>query len=501
MSGRGRRAQGRDNPLEFVQQWRERSRRELVTLTDGRMVTQEEHLQSLDTDRREELEQLRREAEYLMYIGGLPEEDFLLLRQQGMLGDRRNTTPEDLEARRQQLRTTNLPAVNQPGATNQHTATQPATNQHTPTQPATNQHIATQPAANQHAATQQAPVTRMQLRPRQTSQQTSTRESGQSGRESGRHRGLSGLRGAAARRRNNRPASASGTSRPSNNTSDTGNDASEEASASSTAVTTAGSRRGRGRRRRPNSATVSGTTQSGRTTARTPRPTTASAGRRSSSQPSRGAGSVNRPRRRLTGRRRVRPREGSGGTAFQQQLDMLAYQLFLRSFLEEEDALNGSDSDSSDFSDSWDEDYDSWEDFLEDELSDDESSDSWDGFLEVMGMFSPRDAEMFGDVEVEEDEAPRGLTKDEIAQLPCRKFTRADAQRLAAEGNETSCTICMVEYKTGNKLRRMPCAHEFHSKCVDRWLKQNGSCPVCRQQVEISVNPQTAEGQQTTREV
>eukprot|EP00058_Branchiostoma_floridae_P018884 XP_002604373.1 hypothetical protein BRAFLDRAFT_85466 [Branchiostoma floridae] len=431
MSGRGRRHQGRDNPLEFVQQWRERSRQELVTLSDGRMVTQEEHLQSLDTDRREELEQLRREAEYLMYIGGLPEEDFLLLRQQGMLGDRRNTTPEDLEARRLQLRTTNLPAANQsPGnhsAANQHAPNHPAANQHTPAQPAANQHIATQPATNQHA----------------------------------------------------------------------GNDASEEASTSSTTSATAGTRRGRGRRRRPNSATVSTATQSGRTTARAPRRTTASASRRSSSQPSRGAGSVNRPRRRLTGRRRGRPREGSGASAFQQQLDMLAYQLFLRSFLEEEDAMNGSDSDSSDFSDSWDEDYDSWEDFLEDELSDDESSDSWDGFLEVMGMFSPRDAEMWGDVEVEEDEAPRGLTKDEIAQLPSRKFTRQDAQRLASEGNENSCTICMVEYKTGNKLRRMPCAHEFHSKCVDRWLKQNGSCPVCRQQVEISVNPQTAEGQQT----
>ncbi|XP_078618847.1 uncharacterized protein LOC144886214 isoform X2 [Branchiostoma floridae x Branchiostoma japonicum] len=498
MSGRGRRHQGRDNPLEFVQQWRERSRQELVTLSDGRMVTQEEHLQSLDTDRREELEQLRREAEYLMYIGGLPEEDFLLLRQQGMLGDRRNTTPEDLEARRLQLRTTNLPAANQsPGnhsAANQHAPNHPAANQHTPAQPAANQHIATQPATNQHAATQQAPVNRMQLRPRQSTQQSSPREGGHSsGRDSGRQQRLTGLRGAAARRRNNRPASA----RPSNNTSDTGNDASEEASTSSTTSATAGTRRGRGRRRRPNSATVSTATQSGRTTARAPRRTTASASRRSSSQPSRGAGSVNRPRRRLTGRRRGRPREGSGASAFQQQLDMLAYQLFLRSFLEEEDAMNGSDSDSSDFSDSWDEDYDSWEDFLEDELSDDESSDSWDGFLEVMGMFSPRDAEMWGDVEVEEDEAPRGLTKDEIAQLPSRKFTRQDAQRLASEGNENSCTICMVEYKTGNKLRRMPCAHEFHSKCVDRWLKQNGSCPVCRQQVEISVNPQTAEGQQT----
>ncbi|XP_078699854.1 uncharacterized protein LOC144926720 [Branchiostoma floridae x Branchiostoma belcheri] len=479
MSGRGRRHQGRDNPLEFVQQWRERSRQELVTLADGRVVTQEEHLQSLDIDRRQELEQLRREAEYLMYIGGLPEEDFLLLRQQGMLGDRRNTTPEDLEARRQQLRTQ---TTNQP-------ATQSATNQHTPGQP----------AANQHAATQQAPVTRMQLRPRQNAAQSSPREAGHSSQDSG-HRRVSGSRGAAARRRSNRPASATVTNRTRNNTSDTGNDASEEASTSGTTSTSTGSRQGRGRRRRPTSATVSRSTQAGRTGARPPRPTTTSAGRRSSSQPSRGAGSVNRPRRRLTGRRRVRPREGSGASAFQQQLDMLAYQLFLRSFLEE-DTMDGSDSDSSDFSDSWDEDYDSWEDFLEDELSDDESSDSWDGFLEVMGMFSPRDAEMWGDVEGEEEEAPRGLTKDEIAQLPCRKFTRQGGQQLTGEGSEDSCTICMVEYKTGNKLRRMPCAHEFHSKCVDRWLKQNGSCPVCRQQVEISVNPQTAEGQQTNQQV
>lgn len=46
---------------------------------------------------------------------------------------------------------------------------------------------------------------------------------------------------------------------------------------------------------------------------------------------------------------------------------------------------------------------------------------------------------------------------------------------------DTSCSICISDYKESEILRMMPhCRHYFHRNCVDTWLKVNGSCPICR---------------------
>uniref|UniRef100_A0A8C9F706 cullin-RING-type E3 NEDD8 transferase n=1 Tax=Pavo cristatus TaxID=9049 RepID=A0A8C9F706_PAVCR len=29
----------------------------------------------------------------------------------------------------------------------------------------------------------------------------------------------------------------------------------------------------------------------------------------------------------------------------------------------------------------------------------------------------------------------------------------------------------------------LPCMHEFHIHCIDRWLSENSTCPICRQPV------------------
>jgi len=47
-----------------------------------------------------------------------------------------------------------------------------------------------------------------------------------------------------------------------------------------------------------------------------------------------------------------------------------------------------------------------------------------------------------------------------------------------------SCFICMENYKVSQFKRELPnCKHCFHKKCVDKWLKKNASCPVCRDEL------------------
>ncbi|KAI4975193.1 hypothetical protein ZWY2020_048800 [Hordeum vulgare] len=44
----------------------------------------------------------------------------------------------------------------------------------------------------------------------------------------------------------------------------------------------------------------------------------------------------------------------------------------------------------------------------------------------------------------------------------------------------TECPICLEEFKVGNEVHGLPCAHNFHVECIDQWLRLNVKCPRCR---------------------
>ncbi|KAJ8262403.1 hypothetical protein GJAV_G00166070 [Gymnothorax javanicus] len=70
---------------------------------------------------------------------------------------------------------------------------------------------------------------------------------------------------------------------------------------------------------------------------------------------------------------------------------------------------------------------------------------------------------------------PRGLTKADIEQLPSYRFNPSNHQ-----SEQTLCVVCMCDFESRQLLRVLPCNHEFHGKCVDKWLKANRTCPICR---------------------
>lgn len=51
------------------------------------------------------------------------------------------------------------------------------------------------------------------------------------------------------------------------------------------------------------------------------------------------------------------------------------------------------------------------------------------------------------------------------------------------------CSICCENVKWSEFLRKLPCKHIFHKKCVDKWIKrllkksENTSCPLCRKNI------------------
>lgn len=63
---------------------------------------------------------------------------------------------------------------------------------------------------------------------------------------------------------------------------------------------------------------------------------------------------------------------------------------------------------------------------------------------------------------------PKGLTKPEIEQLPAYRFNKENHH---SDMDQTSCVVCMCDFENRQLLRVLPCSHEFHAKCVDKWLK------------------------------
>ncbi|KAH0460371.1 hypothetical protein IEQ34_011034 [Dendrobium chrysotoxum] len=53
------------------------------------------------------------------------------------------------------------------------------------------------------------------------------------------------------------------------------------------------------------------------------------------------------------------------------------------------------------------------------------------------------------------------------------------------------CILCLTDYeeeeeREDNPLRLLPdCGHVFHARCVDTWLQQHPTCPMCRSSVRL----------------
>jgi hypothetical protein len=74
-----------------------------------------------------------------------------------------------------------------------------------------------------------------------------------------------------------------------------------------------------------------------------------------------------------------------------------------------------------------------------------------------------------------------GLEKVKFTELlpKCKKIKGGDCIL------EEECTICHENYKLNEFKRQLDCNHFFHKKCIDKWIKDNMNCPMCRKEIDI----------------
>eukprot|EP00658_Telonema_sp_P-2_P013648 TRINITY_DN1516_c0_g1_i9.p1 TRINITY_DN1516_c0_g1~~TRINITY_DN1516_c0_g1_i9.p1 ORF type:complete len:272 (-),score=37.19 TRINITY_DN1516_c0_g1_i9:371-1186(-) len=71
------------------------------------------------------------------------------------------------------------------------------------------------------------------------------------------------------------------------------------------------------------------------------------------------------------------------------------------------------------------------------------------------------------------------LSPAQLSILPTRVVAVKDTD-VDEDDEKRTCMICLCEKEVAETLRTLPCLHDFHKDCVDEWLLQNATCPVCK---------------------
>ena len=83
----------------------------------------------------------------------------------------------------------------------------------------------------------------------------------------------------------------------------------------------------------------------------------------------------------------------------------------------------------------------------------------------------------------------RGASRRDIEALPTHvargpaggSEASAAAGKLSHRNSDVAqCSVCLEDVASGQVMRLLPCAHRFHKDCIDKWLQQKASCPICQ---------------------
>ncbi|KAK8646400.1 hypothetical protein V6N13_120189 [Hibiscus sabdariffa] len=74
-----------------------------------------------------------------------------------------------------------------------------------------------------------------------------------------------------------------------------------------------------------------------------------------------------------------------------------------------------------------------------------------------------------------------GLPRDSIAKIPKTRITEDNVWD--SFRNRISCSICLEDFTPVETVHSLPhCHHMFHSSCIQQWLVDHKSCPLCRRE-------------------
>jgi hypothetical protein len=72
-------------------------------------------------------------------------------------------------------------------------------------------------------------------------------------------------------------------------------------------------------------------------------------------------------------------------------------------------------------------------------------------------------------------------------RVPAAVF--AAASPAPSANSSPVCAVCLADFEAGDALRALACGHSFHADCVDPWLVEQQTCPLCKDDVLAQAAP------------
>ncbi|XP_077285083.1 ring finger protein goliath [Arctopsyche grandis] len=70
--------------------------------------------------------------------------------------------------------------------------------------------------------------------------------------------------------------------------------------------------------------------------------------------------------------------------------------------------------------------------------------------------------------------------KKALSKIPVKNLKSEDKE---IQGDGECCAVCIELYKISDVLRILPCRHDFHKSCIDPWLLEHRTCPMCKMDI------------------
>jgi len=96
----------------------------------------------------------------------------------------------------------------------------------------------------------------------------------------------------------------------------------------------------------------------------------------------------------------------------------------------------------------------------------------------------------------QEQKRRQDLAERALKMLKQRKLKTTDA----LVKDEETCAVCIDEYKSNDQVTELPCHHSFHKKCIEPWVLDKGTCPMCKVNVFQALGIDNPHAQNNTNE-